>query len=141
MDGEFVAGDRRRLVAGRPTGPDAGPDAGPGPPGLRPAAAALRRHLAGEWEVFYFDGHGVWAWTCPACGAFLPKEEGQPGPSACARCAASLREPAAGYLALEQENGLMDPLPAAEVAGLLCPPTARRSLEQVRAKTPPLPPG
>ncbi len=87
-----------------------------------PTVETLRRRLAEDWDVVHFDGHGVWAWTCPACGAFIPKEEGQPDPSACPRCDAVLTEPASGYLAFEREDGLLDLLPATEMAALLCPP-------------------
>ncbi len=78
--------------------------------------------------MVHFDGHGMWAWTCPGCGTFIPQEEkveqeeDQPNPSACPRCAAPLTEPATGYLAFEREDGLLDLLPAAEMADLLCPP-------------------
>jgi len=86
-----------------------------------PTVETLRRRLAENWDVVHFDGHGVWAWTCPGCGAFIPKEEGQPDPSACPRCGAALAQPAGGYLAFEQEDGLMHLLPATEMADLLCP--------------------
>ncbi|MFQ6101363.1 MAG: CHAT domain-containing protein [Anaerolineae bacterium] len=86
-----------------------------------PTVETLRRRLAEDWDVVHFDGHGVWAWTCPACRALIPKEEGQPDPTACPRCDAPLTEPATGYLAFEREDGLMDLLPATEMAALLCP--------------------
>jgi len=89
-----------------------------------PTVEMLRRRLAENWDVVHFDGHGVWAWTCTGCGAFIPKEEGQPDPSACPRCGAALVQPASGYLAFEQEDGLMHLLPATEMADLLCPPGA-----------------
>jgi len=86
-----------------------------------PAVETLRRRLAQDWDVVHFDGHGICAWTCPDCGAPVPKREGQPDPAACPRCGALLIEPATGYLAFEREDGLVDPLPATEVAALLCP--------------------
>ena len=86
-----------------------------------PTVEALRRRMAEDWDVVHFDGHGVWAWTCPGCGAFIPKEEGQPDPGACPRCSAALTQPAGGYLAFEREDGLMYLLPATEMADLLCP--------------------
>jgi len=86
-----------------------------------PTVEKLRSRLAQDWDVVHFDGHGVWAWTCPDCGAFIPKEEGQGDPSACPQCGAALTQPAGGYLAFEQEDGLMHLLPAAEMADLLCP--------------------
>ncbi|HUS80876.1 MAG TPA: tetratricopeptide repeat protein, partial [Armatimonadota bacterium] len=86
-----------------------------------PTVETLRRRLAKNWDVVHFDGHGVWAWTCPGCGQLIPKEEGQPDPSACPRCGAALTQPAGGYLAFEQEDGLMHLLPATEMADLLCP--------------------
>jgi tetratricopeptide (TPR) repeat protein len=86
-----------------------------------PTVETLRRRLADDWDVVHFDGHGVWAWTCPDCGAFIPKEEGQPDPSACPRCDAPLTEPPTGYLAFERDDGLVEPLPATEMAALLCP--------------------
>ena len=87
-----------------------------------PTVETLRRRLAEDWDVVHFDGHGVWAWTCPDCGHFIPKEEGQPDPTVCPRCETALTEPATGYLAFEREDGLMDLLPATEMATLLCPP-------------------
>ncbi|HUS81289.1 MAG TPA: CHAT domain-containing protein, partial [Armatimonadota bacterium] len=86
-----------------------------------PTAETLRRRLAENWDVVHFDGHGVWAWTCPGCGAFIPKEEGQPDPGDCPHCGAALTQPAGGYLAFEREDGLMHLLPATEMADLLCP--------------------
>jgi len=86
-----------------------------------PTVETLRRRLARDWDAVHFDGHGVWAWTCPGCGQLIPKEEGQPDPSACPRCGAALTQPASGYLAFEQEDGLMHLLPATEMADLLCP--------------------
>ena len=86
-----------------------------------PTVETLRRRLAQDWDVVHFDGHGVWAWTCPGCGAFIPKEEGQPDPGDCPHCGAALTQPAGGYLAFEQEDGLMYLLPATEMADLLCP--------------------
>ena len=86
-----------------------------------PTRETLRLRLAEDWDVVHFDGHGVWAWTCPDCRLRIPKEEGQPDPIACPRCDAVLTDPATGYLAFERENGLMDLLPATEMADLLCP--------------------
>jgi tetratricopeptide (TPR) repeat protein len=86
-----------------------------------PTVETLRRRMAEDWDVVHFDGHGVWAWTCTDCGAFIPKEEKQPDPSACPQCGAALAQPAGGYLAFEQEDGLMHLLPATEMADLLCP--------------------
>ncbi len=87
-----------------------------------PTVETLRRRLAEDWDVVHFDGHGVWAWTCPDCGHFIPKEESQPDPTVCPRCGTVLTEPATGYLAFEREDGLMELLPATEMAALLCPP-------------------
>jgi len=89
-----------------------------------PTVEALRRRMAEDWDVVHFDGHGVWAWTCPGCGQLVSKEEGQPDPGACPRCGAALAQPAGGYLAFEQEDGLMHLLPATEMADLLCPKSA-----------------
>jgi len=86
-----------------------------------PTVETLRRRLADAWDVVHFDGHGTWAWTCPACGTFIPKQENRPDPAACPACDAPLAEPANGYLAFEQEDGLMHLRPAAEMAALLCP--------------------
>jgi len=86
-----------------------------------PAVETLRRRLADDWDVVHFDGHGIWAWTCPDCGAFIPKEEGQPDPTACSRCNAPLTAPPTGYLAFERQDGLTQSLPATEMAALLCP--------------------
>jgi len=86
-----------------------------------PTVETLRRRLADDWDVVHFDGHGIWAWRCQVCGAFVPSQEGKPGPAACPRCAAPLAEPASGYLAFEEEDGLLDLLAAKEMAALLCP--------------------
>jgi len=95
-----------------------------------PAVEALRRRMADDWDVVHFDGHGIWAWRCEMCEALVPSQEGKPDPTACPRCGEPLAEPAGGYLAFEQRDGLLDLLPAARMAELVCPPggTARARL-------------
>jgi len=86
-----------------------------------PTVDRLRQRLAEDWDVVHFDGHGIWAWRCTKCGAFIGSREGRPDPTTCPRCDEPLNEPAGGYLAFEQEDGLVDLLAAREMAEMLCP--------------------
>jgi predicted ATPase len=80
-----------------------------------PTVEGLRSEILSGYDIVHFDGHGALGRRCPNCGALhLPQEK------KCDRCPALLEdEEVKGYFAFEREDGLMDALPAEELAEIV----------------------
>jgi len=85
-----------------------------------PTVEALRTEAQRGYDIFHFDGHGLFAWPCPRCGHLNPKTEDGSDPEICIACGSSLTgvDPS-GYLAFEHEDGTANLLPADELAEML----------------------